>query len=73
MTFFGVDGWAAPKLKDAVCSDARWRELYMDCVHIMRNMFQKAKLVHGDFSEFNILYFKSKLVVIDVSQAVEHV
>ena len=34
--------------------------------------YQKAKLVHADFSEYNILLHDGELVVIDVSQAVEH-
>ena len=29
--------------------------------------------MHGDFSEYNILYHNGGLVCIDVSQAVEHV
>ena len=31
-----------------------------------------AKLVHADFSEYNLLYFKEEVYVIDVSQSVEH-
>ena len=30
-------------------------------------MFLKCNLVHGDFSEFNLLYYKGNLVIIDVS------
>ncbi|KAL6201615.1 hypothetical protein ACLB2K_025328 [Fragaria x ananassa] len=37
----------------------------------MRMLYQKAKLVHTDLSEFNILYFEGHLYIIDVSQAVE--
>eukprot|EP00038_Savillea_parva_P000769 m.98541 g.98541 ORF g.98541 m.98541 type:complete len:646 (-) comp10265_c0_seq2:76-2013(-) len=72
MDFVGKDGWNAPKLKDANITERKARELYVSCVVIMRNMYQKAKLVHGDFSEYNILYYEGELVVIDVSQAVEH-
>ena len=35
-------------------------------------MYQKCKLVHGDLSEFNLLYHDGKAYVIDVSQSVEH-
>jgi RIO kinase 1 len=35
-------------------------------------MYNKAKLVHGDLSEYNILYYKNKIYFIDVSQSVEH-
>jgi RIO kinase 1 len=33
-------------------------------------MFQRCKLVHGDFSEYNLLWHKSRIYVIDVSQSV---
>ena len=34
----------------------------------MEKMFQVANIVHGDFSEFNILYFQRRIWIIDVSQ-----
>ncbi|KAL1322243.1 hypothetical protein HN51_067167 [Arachis hypogaea] len=37
----------------------------------MRTLYQKCKLVHGDLSEYNILYFEGHLYIIDVSQAVD--
>ena len=37
----------------------------------MRVIFHRCKLVHADFSEYNILYHLGHLVVIDVSQSVE--
>ena len=37
----------------------------------MRTLYQKCKLVHGDLSEYNILYFKGHLYIIDVSQSVD--
>ncbi|PRQ33940.1 putative non-specific serine/threonine protein kinase [Rosa chinensis] len=37
----------------------------------MRMLYQKAKLVHADLSEYNVLYFEGHLYMIDVSQAVE--
>jgi len=72
MKFIGEDGNAAPRLKDAVGLDPQdWRSLYIDCVLAMRQMFQMCKLVHGDLSEYNILYDNGKLTIIDVSQSVE--
>jgi len=38
---------------------------------MMRLMFQEAKLVHADLSEFNMLYHEGKVYFIDVSQSVE--
>jgi RIO kinase 1 len=72
MTFIGTEGWAAPKLKDVDITSSKARELYRDCVIIMWRMYNKCKLVHADLSEFNMLYHDGKLVIIDVSQSVEH-
>ncbi|CAI5711090.1 unnamed protein product [Hyaloperonospora brassicae] len=72
MDFIGRDGWAAPRLKDAKISDKRYRECYLYCIKMMRTMYQKCRLVHGDLSEYNILYYQTKLYFIDVSQSVEH-
>src|SRR5690606_10531768 len=41
-------------------------------IKIMRRMYHKAKLVHADLSEYNILYYKGQIYIIDVSQSVEH-
>lgn len=70
--FIGKDGWPAPKLKDVDISLSKACELYRDCIVMMWNLYNKCKLVHADLSEFNILYHEGKLVVIDVSQSVEH-
>lgn len=72
MEFIGKDGWAAPRLKDAELSSTKARELYLECIHIMRNIYHKCKLIHADFSEYNILLHEGRLCIIDVSQAVEH-
>ena len=45
--------------------------MYPQCVRMMRLMFQEAKLVHADLSEFNMLYHEGKVYFIDVSQSVE--
>lgn len=72
MTFIGEKGWPAPKLKDVDLSSSKARELYRDCVILIWTMYRKCRLVHADLSEFNILYHEGKLVIIDVSQSVEH-
>ncbi len=46
----------APKMKEAVLSTNKWRELYVQCIRMMRTMYQQCRLVHGDLSEYNILY-----------------
>ena len=65
-------GWAAPRLKDAEFDDDRAKILYLDMVKIMRRMYHQCRLVHADLSEYNILYHNDSLVIIDVSQSVEH-
>ncbi|KAL1402118.1 hypothetical protein pipiens_006225 [Culex pipiens pipiens] len=72
MEFIGKDGWPAPKLKDVELSGSKARELYRDAVEMMWTMYSKCKLVHADLSEFNLLYHEGKIVIIDVSQSVEH-
>ncbi|KAG2666356.1 hypothetical protein I3760_15G054900 [Carya illinoinensis] len=71
MEFIGKAGWAAPRLKDAVLSLDRLREGYVEMIIAMRTLYQKCKLVHGDLSEYNILYFEGHLYIIDVSQSVD--
>jgi len=72
MGFIGTDGWPAPLLKDITLSESKARELYLQCIQIVRTIFWKCRLVHADLSEFNMLYEGDKLYVIDVSQSVEH-
>ncbi|XP_057753402.1 uncharacterized protein LOC130973046 [Arachis stenosperma] len=71
MEFIGKAGWAAPRLKDANLSLDKLREGYLEMIIAMRTLYQKCKLVHGDLSEYNILYFEGHLYIIDVSQAVD--
>ncbi|KAI0129192.1 RIO1 family-domain-containing protein [Xylariales sp. AK1849] len=66
-------GYAYPRLRDsAVADDDTWRALYFQLMTIMRRMYQICRLVHADLSEYNILYDKERLYIIDVSQSVEH-
>lgn len=72
MRFCGENSLPAPKLKDVDLSTAKARELYRDCIIIMWKIYNKCHLVHADLSEFNILVHQGQLVIIDVSQSVEH-
>lgn len=71
MSFFGRDGWSAPRLKDANLSASRLAKAYFRVCMLMRRMFRIAHLVHGDLSEYNMLYWKGEIIIIDVSQSVE--
>ena len=77
MGFIGSSkGVPAPRLKDvefdASDAESKWRSLYIDLLSYMRVMYQVCRLVHADLSEYNMLYHKDKLHIIDVSQSVEH-
>ena len=72
MQFIGQDGWPAKRLKEVDLTEHEARRLYKDCCFTMRKMYHDCKLIHADLSEYNILYHGGKLVIIDVSQSVEH-
>jgi RIO kinase 1 len=69
MDYIGFGPIPAPKLKD-IKNPKDAKNLFEDILGFIKNLYQKAKLVHGDLSEFNILYHNQKAVVIDISQAV---
>lgn len=74
MGFIGdKKGWPAPRLRDAPVEDEKtWDALYLELLGLMRDMYQKCRLVHADLSEYNVLYHQKRLWIIDVSQSVEH-
>ena len=72
MEFLGNNGWPAPRLKDAGLSVSKARELYRQVIVHVRTMYHDCKLVHGDLSEYNMLYHDGDAYIIDVSQSVEH-
>lgn len=71
MEFIGENSQAAPKLKDALLSAADWIAAYDEVVEAMYKMYNEAKLVHADLSEYNILWHDGMCWFIDVAQAVE--
>jgi len=71
MRFIGDQGIPAPRLAKCDVPKEKTRLSIMEQIfESMEKMFQVANIVHGDFSEFNILYFQRRIWVIDVSQAV---
>ena len=71
MEFIGENGRAAPRLKDADLDEEQYMRAYFNTLRLMRNMLQNGNLVHGDLSEYNMLYYKNEIFIIDVSQSVE--
>ena len=72
MEFLGSGGWPAPRLKDCNLQHKNWFSCYWQTIACMRRMYWDCKLVHGDLSEYNMLYHEEKVYIIDVSQSVEH-
>lgn len=72
MEFIG-NGYDRPakKLKDARLSEEEMITAYHKVVEIMIKMYQDARLIHADFSEYNLLYHEGEIVVIDLAQSVE--
>ncbi|CAL4156327.1 unnamed protein product, partial [Meganyctiphanes norvegica] len=70
MEFLGTNSIPAPRLKDAVFSESKAREIYLDLVTQMWIMYNECRLVHADLSEFNLLYHDGRAFIIDVSQSV---
>ena len=68
MEFIGIDETPAPHLRSVDIDNPD--ELYKILYDNYRNIYQKAGLVHADFSEYNILMTKSGPTIIDVGQAV---
>lgn len=73
MSFIGDYKTPALKLKYAMASlSPYFRDwAYDTVVKMIKNLYRNAKLVHGDLSEYNILYHRQRAYVIDVAQAVE--
>jgi RIO kinase 1 len=69
MEYIGFESIPAPVLKD-IKNPKDPVNLFNEILSFIKLLYQKAKLVHGDLSEFNILYHNQSPVVIDISQAV---
>ena len=68
MEYIGTQDGPAPKLREVELQDPE--KVYDSLVTFLAITWQKAQLVHGDFSPYNILYHDNQPVVIDVGQAV---
>ena len=68
MEFIGEDGIPAPLLKEKTPSNPD--KMYETLLEYMKILYQNAKLVHGDLSEYNIMNFNEDPIIFDLSQAV---
>ena len=56
MEFLGENGWPAPRLKDVELTKKSYIRIYHRLIRLLRDMYQKCRLVHGDLSEYNLLF-----------------
>ena len=68
MQFIGKRGMSAPLLREVELRSPE--KVYRSLMFNVKRLYRKARLVHGDLSEYNIMYWKSKPIIFDVSQAV---
>jgi RIO kinase 1 len=68
MTFIGENGVPAPLLKDAEVGD--YEEMFWRVVDNIKALYRKARIVHADLSEYNIMVWKENPVFFDFGQAV---
>ncbi|MBQ3620915.1 MAG: hypothetical protein II940_04505 [Methanosarcinaceae archaeon] len=72
MEFIGENGRPYPRLKEARLTDEEAGKVFDTVCEYMRRMFIRARLVHADLSEYNILIdpHTTAPIIIDVGQAV---
>ncbi|MCJ7719120.1 serine protein kinase RIO [Candidatus Bathyarchaeota archaeon] len=68
MEFIGKDGVSAPLVR--VKSPKDPAKIYEILLSSLERLYCKAELVHGDLSEYNIMIWKNKPVIFDMSQSV---
>jgi RIO kinase 1 len=68
MEFIGKDGVSAPSLKEVPPNNPE--RVYKMLFTYYKRLYQKAKIVHGDLSEYNIMMWKGYPVIFDMSQSV---
>jgi len=68
MEFIGKDGERAPLMKETVIEDAE--KVFKRLLASVKQLYNKAGLVHADLSEYNIMIWKEKPVIFDVAQSV---
>lgn len=72
MEFIGKDGVPMPQLKDVELTPEEALHMFNRIVEYMNLLYQRAKLVHADLSEYNILVDMDTMepVIIDMGQSV---
>ena len=68
MEFIGKNGVNAPSMKEV--PPRKPRRIYNILLTYLKRLYRKAELVHGDLSEYNVMIWRGRPVLFDVSQAV---
>jgi len=68
MEFIGADGVSAPLLREIELENPT--RIYNLILTNVKKLYRKAKLVHGDLSEYNVMIWRNQPILFDVSQAV---
>jgi RIO kinase 1 len=68
MEFIGNNGVSAASLKEQPPENPE--KTYKLLLTYLKRLYQKAEIIHGDLSEYNLMVWKGKLVVFDMSQSV---
>jgi len=68
MEFIGDGNISAPLLREAPPKDPD--DMYLRLLKCVKDLYRKTGLVHGDLSEYNVMNWKERPVIFDMSQAV---
>ena len=68
MEFLGENGIPYPQMRQILPGTPE--ETYEEALGLIKDLYRKAKLVHGDLSEYNILTGPDGLILIDMAQSV---
>jgi RIO kinase 1 len=68
MEFIGENGISAPLLREIPLKNPD--RIYRQILANVKRLYRKAGLVHADLSEYNVMIWKGKPVLFDVSQTV---
>ncbi len=68
MEFIGKNGVPAPLLRETALKKPE--RVYRQLLSYLRRLYQRAGLVHGDLSEYNVMLWRNQPILFDISQAV---
>jgi RIO kinase 1 len=66
MQFIGIKGLPAPTLVDTGVTKSD----YLQAIKALKQVYQKAQIVHADLSEYNMMKFEDRIILFDFGSAV---